>query len=211
MEGKIIGNKLVLDGFIYLKSFAKNGKVYWDCRLLRGRQCKSRVVTTDPDERGKVRVTKQPGDHSHAPNQEECEAEAVVNKLKRKAEEHPEQNPSQILRVELARLPSGVLSQMPERENIKKAMRRIRRKGLPPNPQSLSELKRLPERYTKTLIGEKFLIYDSRPETDSEDEEEDDEESDRVLVFATRRNLEFLCRSKIWFVDGTFKVRNIYV
>ncbi|XP_043483508.1 uncharacterized protein LOC122511975 [Leptopilina heterotoma] len=39
-------------------------------------------------------------------------------------------------------------------------------------------------------------IYDSRNGGNTED---------RVLVFGTRRNLEFLARSDIWFLDGTFK------
>lgn len=35
---------------------------------------------------------------------------------------------------------------------------------------------------------------------------ERDENGNRVLVFATRRHIELLCESPIWFLDGTFKV-----
>jgi len=52
----------------------------------------------------------------------------------------------------------------------------------------------------------------SRPDSDSEDEsdEEDEEEdtaevSSRILVFGSRRNIQLLCESDTWFVDGTFK------
>ncbi|KAL7291790.1 hypothetical protein TKK_0014572 [Trichogramma kaykai] len=31
-------------------------------------------------------------------------------------------------------------------------------------------------------------------------------EESRVLVFATRKNLEILVRREVWFLDGTFKV-----
>ena len=32
------------------------------------------------------------------------------------------------------------------------------------------------------------------------------EDEGRVLIFATRRNIERLYKGLIWFVDGTFKV-----
>ena len=54
--------------------------------------------------------------------------------------------------------------------------------------------------FQKTLIGEKFLIFDSRDENDVNDES-------RVVVFTTKRNLEHLSRD-VWFLDGTFKVHN---
>lgn len=94
-----------------------------------------------------------------------------------------------------------MLSQLPERENIKKAIRKIRQKHLPPNPSSLADLGELPENFTKTATGDKFLIYDSNNDDEAEENE------GRVIVFSTRRNLELLAASLMWFLDGTFKVR----
>ena len=61
------------------------------------------------------------------------------------------------------------------------------------------------------LLKENFLLYNSgslfHEELSSEDEAEEPEHAEathRVLVFATRRNIEFLCGSTTWFVDGTF-------
>lgn len=89
------------------------------------------------------------------------------------------------------------------RENIKKSLRRERRKELPPEPQSLAELGVIPEKYRKTLAGDNFLLYDS---FDEGDDEGDDEGIDkRTLIFGTRRNLHILAVSKVWFLDGTFK------
>ena len=68
---------------------------------------------------------------------------------------------------------------------------------MPPNPKSLEELQGVPNEYQKTLHGNQFLLLDRIS---------DDEDEGRVLVFATRRNIEMLCKSPIWFVDGTFKV-----
>ena len=54
-------------------------------------------------------------------------------------------------------------------------------------------------------------------EVDEEDEDENGEDEDdrpeppRVLIFATRKNVELLCESPVWFLDGTFKTApNIY-
>jgi len=86
---------------------------------------------------------------------------------------------------------------------------------MPSNPKSLNDLLCIPDMYQKTLLGEQFLLYDSRTDgsdrSSSEEEDEDVPEGQgqpqarRVIVFATRKNIEFLCESPIWFVDGTFK------
>lgn len=212
---QIVEKKLLLDGYVYLRSRIVKEKIYWDCRLVRGGTCSARAITINPASPADVVVLKGPTEskHSHPPNEEELQAEKITSKIKRKAAAHPEVPPAQVLRVELAGVSDGVLSQLPEREALKKQMRRERRKDLPPNPRSLSELGELPELYQKTLQGEKFLIFDSRVAED-EDDDEDDEEVERdedsvaprALVFGTRQNLEVLCRSSAWFVDGTFKV-----
>ena len=72
--------------------------------------------------------------HAHPPNQEECAAEVIVENVKRKAKGHPEAPPAQILRTDLQNVPPGVLSQLPEREALKKQLRKERRRDLPLNP-----------------------------------------------------------------------------
>ena len=119
--------------------------------------------------------------HQHPPNSEAVRALEITNSLKRKAAENPAEPPSRILRTDLAAVPPEVLSLLPERESLRKAMRRIRRKNLPPNPRTLLELRTLPDKYQRTLTEEKFLLMDSRPDSDSEHEsdEEDEEENFR--------------------------------
>ena len=92
-----------------------------------------------------------------------------------------------------------------------RTIQRIRRKELPANPRKLKDLGDLPDRFTRTLSGKLFLLHDTGPadEEDSDDDDiefEEDDDSSRVIVFATRRNIELLCQSPIWFVDGTFDV-----
>ncbi|XP_043462872.1 uncharacterized protein LOC122498936 [Leptopilina heterotoma] len=121
-----------------------------------------------------------------------------MENLKREAEMHPECPPEQIVRENLCDLSPAVLAQLPERENLKKTMRRERRRKLPPNPKSLEDLNELPESYKKTFSNERFLMYDSRDDIAFGE--------GRVLVFSTRNNLERLADSDTWYVDGTFKV-----
>lgn len=90
------------------------------------------------------------------------------------------------------------MAHLPERENLKKSMRTIRRRNLPPNPRSIDELQEVPESFRNTLTGDRFLIWDSNDSGAIEG---------RVLVFSTRRNVELLSQSKLWYLDGTFKVR----
>lgn len=77
-------------------------------------------------------------------------------------------------------------------------MRRERRKNAPANPNSLEELEEIPQNLQVTTTGDRFLMYDSR--------DTDDLEAGRVIVFATRRNLELLLSSRMWYLDGTFRV-----
>ena len=137
--------------------------------------------------------------HSHPANVDAAKAEVERVSLKRKAVEEPHLPPAKMIRHEISDLPIAVLSQLPERENLSKAIRRSRRRNLPANPRSLVELGELPEIYTRTISKDQFLVYDL---------ETDEEYSDdgRVLVFATRHNLQALSKSNTWFVDGTFKV-----
>ena len=103
--------------------------------------------------------------------------------MKLEAEVHPERPPSGILRDEMQGLSQRVLARLPERENMKRAIRKARRRNLPPNPRTLAELQEVPERFQNTLTGEKFLIFDTR------DEGEDD---GNVIVFATKRNFRYV-------------------
>ncbi|XP_051162212.1 uncharacterized protein LOC127282157 [Leptopilina boulardi] len=143
----------------------KNDKRYWDCEKVRRKECKERAITQHT-ETGII-VLKGPtgekkSEHSHAPNQENLKAEIVKVNLKRRAEEQPECPPAQILRDNLGNLSAAILAKLPERENLKKSMRRERRRQLPPNPKTLEDVIELPEFYRKTLSNERFLIYDSR-------------------------------------------------
>lgn len=94
------------DGFLYYKHSGQfPDKIYWRCRNVQ-EKCKGRINTLG-DENHLV-VTKE-NPHGHGPNHEEVESLRVVNRMKRKAEEHPDMPPAQIIRTELRSVPSGLL------------------------------------------------------------------------------------------------------
>ncbi|KAL6958760.1 hypothetical protein U1Q18_042395 [Sarracenia purpurea var. burkii] len=78
MEGKIIDKKLILNGFVYVKSKdEKNGpKTCWDCRLVRQKTCKVRAITTKRPNSAEIVVLKggELNSHEYPPNQELCRA-----------------------------------------------------------------------------------------------------------------------------------------
>lgn len=195
---EICGSKLLYGGFVYYHARTVNSRSYYECN--RKGECKARAITF-PNAQGGTEIAKGPlptdpkiSNHNHPACPEEVAAEKFKSNLKRKADEHPEVTPAQLLRTELPNLNPGVLARLPSRENIKKTLRRTRRANLPANPNSLEKLGDIPERFAKTVAGERFLVAD------------DNREGSRVITFATRRNLEILAESEKWFVDGTFKV-----
>ncbi|XP_051171104.1 uncharacterized protein LOC127287979 [Leptopilina boulardi] len=147
----IVGKQLILDGYIYYKNKINKNRYHWECRKLRLKECTARAIRTY--EGGKIVVIKGPekSPHSHPPNREEAEAETLKTAIKRHAEVHPEVPPAQIIRRELAGVSSGILSQLTERENLKKSMCRQRQRNMPPNPTSMDDLEEIPERFRTTL------------------------------------------------------------
>lgn len=103
--------------------------------------------------------------HNHGPNQEEYELEIFKYYLKQKAEDQSKIPPAQILRTEMAGLSDGVLSQLPNPDNLKKSKRQVQRylffphfhisililsilhtrKNLLSNPKTLFDLGTLPQ------------------------------------------------------------------
>ena len=75
-------------------------------------------------------------------------------------------------------------------------MQRIRSKKLDhgPNPVNL-ELIEIPFELKSTYTGEEFLFYDTGVE-----------DLNRILIFTTRLNINYLKANKTWYGDGTFAV-----
>ena len=112
MEPEIVGNKLIMDGFIYYRSTKNAKKTYWECkRYCENKSCTARAITATLVSTERTPVTQftafehpTPKAHSHPPNQHECQAEEDKNELKRAAEDNPERPPSAILREKNAQI-----------------------------------------------------------------------------------------------------------
>lgn len=70
-------------------------------------------------------------------------------------------------------------------------MHRVRRKVLPPLPQSA--FFDIPDDYKKTIDGERFLLADESPVR-----------RERILMFSSDRQLALLFQSPVIYMDGTF-------
>lgn len=142
---------LSYQGHLYWKHSQSAGRVYWVCR--KTPECSTRAVTKGPLEHGAIPEVMKVGVHEHGANYDEVQSEKIKVNLKEKASEHPELLPSQLLRTQMQNVPPAVLSQLPDRANLTKAMQRKRLKGIPTNPKSLEELENIPEQYQKTLAS----------------------------------------------------------
>ena len=100
----------------------------------------------------------------------------------------------QIIASSTAGVSSAVVGQLPPVPYMKRTIQRFRQGVQVPLaiPNTLHELT-LPQKYTETLTGVPFLLYDSGPG------------NDRILLFSTQRNLDLMAQCRHWFADGTFK------
>lgn len=86
------------------------------------------------------------------------------------------------------------LAQMPSYKSLAETVRR-QRKGItkqPSAPKSLMDLD-IPHDLAKTCDDEPFALYDSGPD-----------EKNRMIIFGTQRNLDFLADCEVIHMDGTF-------
>ncbi|KAM7293457.1 uncharacterized protein ISCGN_026587 [Ixodes scapularis] len=106
------------------------------------------------------------------------------------------QGPQQILLDAAASVSEHTASQMPPTSTLRRTIRKQRQQSC--NPYSVPATREdvvIPGEYTVSLKQESFVAHDSGFG-----------DRNRILVFATQRNLDCLSRSKAWFMDGTFKV-----
>lgn len=144
------GLYLAHKGFLYNKTGKHHESWYWRCATYP--DCSTRATTTgeppDPP------VIKKVGKHDHAPDQDKIAAKKIVNAMKSTAAEHPEMLPANIIRTGLSNVGDEVLPKLPERPALKRALNRRRQAEHPRNPQTLSEVREIPDEYRKTLSGE---------------------------------------------------------
>ena len=69
---------------------------------------------------------------------------------------------------------------------------------MPSNPTRIQDLREIPDKFRKTIVGGNFLIY-------SYEDDEFQLTCGRVLIFGNHQNLKLLFKSETWYVDGTIQ------
>jgi len=148
---------LVWNNFVYSKhSKKKKGDTqYWRCT--ERDKCNARC-STPVDDHTKI-LRDGSSKHTHIPEKAEIEAKKAMQRIKRRAEQQPNEPPDRILAMELQdEHDEEVLANLPETENLGRYVNRTQNRLRPRNPQNLAEVE-IVDPY-KTRAGDKFLFYD---------------------------------------------------
>ena len=181
------GRKLSFEGYIYSidREDKKTEKIYWKCE---NRACKGRLITGTANSVLKRKIHDQ-----HEPDIARVEVQKCVARIRATASVSQEA-PAKIVNKELATdLPAEFRAYFPKESAVKRTIQRQRRQFIPETPKSLDDLT-IPDDWQTTTHGTQFLLCDVQLE------------SDRLIIFCTDGNLRQLCRSHVWYGDGTFSV-----
>ncbi|CAF1349582.1 unnamed protein product [Rotaria sordida] len=181
-KGKLL---LVLNNYLYKCNKKTSTKKYWLCI---NNEC-TMYVHTDTNDKYLYGGTAQ---HDHEPNPEMVEARQVRQNIKERALK--ELIPiSMIYEEEIAKISnhSTTLAILPTSQEIYPSVAKARQKTIPLLPQSC--LFDVPDDFKTTTDGKRFLLSDASPAR-----------RERVLIFASDRQLDVLFHSPIIYMDGTF-------
>ena len=184
-------DKINVNGYLMVKNKNKINKnnedlYYWRCEKLLNCHGTANTILV-----GNQHHLRKATDHNHAAEASRVNVAKAINVLKRQAQETNDQ-PVQIIQNIMANTSQEVCPYFPSRDALRQSVKRIRRINSPAEPQSLESLV-IPENMQKTLNGNDFLIKDSTIG------------HDRILIFTTVANINYLNQSSIWIMDGTFK------
>ncbi|OXA59365.1 AKT-interacting protein [Folsomia candida] len=182
---------LTFNGNIF--QFERDGleKKTWRCDQFQKCKCRFRLHTSD--NLRNPELLRQVGSHNHEPKPIACDAKKVMTKI-RQAASSSSIAPAQLIANEVRQMPAASQGHMPLAHNIKRGIRKVRgvTTGSLIVPSKREDIK-LPDSFKITSNNENFLAFDSGSH------------ADRIMIFSTARNLEFLSQCNVWLVDGTFK------
>ena len=170
-----------------------DGLTTWRCSKHRGLKCPSFVLFNPTDE--SLSATKE---HNHDPDPLVEQKKEIITSLKRKAEDQQLSSTQNILTETLSSSTAELNIVLPKLESLARVAQRARAKasGSVNHPEAPTAAEfELPPTCQTTLRDEDFVAYDGRTEKGA-----------RVIIFATRRNLNTLADYPNWIADGTFYV-----
>lgn len=116
----------------------------------------------------------------------------VASLTKRKSNENNENGRNLVAKIN-ENIDVSTAATLASSSSLLQTVRRNRPlKEYPMNPRSLEELL-IPDEF-KYIKKQLFLLYDSGPK------------ANRILIYATKRNLEMLARADVIAMDGTFSI-----
>lgn len=162
------------------------------CKYIRYKdaRCKARIVLNGETKA----IVNRSGEHTHVGEARDISVKRHLNELKERAVNSHDSIRSIVADATVAAENDVILSAMPTVPSMSRVAYRARNEvvSYPENPSSLEEII-LPEEFSITEKNENFLFYDSGSE------------NNRIIMFATKENLQFLSRSDGWHIDGTFE------
>ncbi|KAL3692881.1 hypothetical protein R1sor_006532 [Riccia sorocarpa] len=181
-------DQLVFNGYFFEEDSRKNDEhIYWRCVETK-RGCKGRAIQ---DESG---VREGRNEHDHPPRMMEIEVRRALGEIRSQAGTQHAETPHSVVAGVISGVTEDVLGSLPSTQAMKNRVQRRRNmlSGQPAAPVSIGDFQ-LKGNFSVTNNGEQFLLADTGGERN------------RILVFATGRNLELLYQCRHWMADGTFK------
>ena len=189
------GTKLAdLENHVYWLDYSWSDRCYWKC-CKPG--CKGRAITnkTSKNEVGPVEIIRFINSHTHAGNpMEPVLLEAAVD-LKNLSSSTQHSSSRTVVSTILERASKLQKTRLPSNENLSRNVRRWRNKlSMAPHCPTANTGFDVPNAYTKTTLGENFLIHDSGKN-----------DSTRIWIFGSETAVNDLFKSRHIAVDWTFR------
>ena len=175
---------LIENGFDYIEERTHENKVYCRCTQCNKQKCKVSLHTINNT------ICHRVADDNHAPN-------PSISGIRQCRSELRELSKTTMgTHSIVATTSTAVLNQLPPINNLKHTVSRQRAASLnfPANPRSISEI-HITDSFALTKKKEQFLQYDSG-----------NQDPDRILIFATKQELDLLQSCTDVYVDSIFKV-----
>lgn len=164
------------------------------CFSSRSTKCPARLIKPiDNDDSRHYSIKKS---HSHQPDARVLGKKKVTHKMKTLAKT-THMGSRQIVQTAMTNVKNATAAIIPSSAQLRQTVNRIRMDpDAPKNPKNLSEL-RFSDKFSKTIdSGKDFILYDRH----------EDGDNDRLIIFGTMDNLDFLVRCDGLFMDGTFGI-----
>lgn len=181
---------IVFDNYKFYKyrTLKSTSETVWCCVL---KSCRAKLYTLG--ENSNLIFSKSCGSHEHeAVIASVLNRERINNGVKRKADECLCERPSKIIHKELStRVETMQTFSRKDMTYVRNNLGRMKRQQFPKLPKSSKEFQEcLNTLDVKTIQDEDFLLCNDI--------------SEGVVIFACKRNLEFMCAQNIFYMDGTF-------